>query len=364
MIEAFIVYFGLLFSLLYLALKGKFSLYEQKLSDQNNYLKISIISIVLFTLIIGLRYYVGGDYVGYLDDFNDFVNHKQSYKNSRYELGYFGMMFLLKTLHLPYPFLFITISFLQILYIYKWANLNKFLLPWVLYFYFSTLYLFESMNIMRQAIAFSIILFSINYIYKSEKIKFLILVVLASLFHKSAIVFLPFYFFIKKDWFKNKYIQIVLLIISFIAAKFIFVEFFNRISILANLLNYDSYGNFTEDMFLEERTSGFGLGLYFILIIDIIIIYYSDQLKKEFKDFNFIAYNNMFFVGALFSAAASASNSLVLYRFLFYFVSFRMIVLSFLCYYLFSIKKTRISRYIGYFIVVYFLLLFVQAVLN
>lgn len=317
---------------------------------------------MLFSLIIGLRFYVGGDYPSYLDDFNNFVEFNISYSESRYSLGYYGLMYLLNTLSLTFPFLFISIAFLQIFFIYKWASLNKFLLPWIIYFYFSTLYLFESMNIMRQALAFSIILFSINYIYKSEKIKFILIILLASSFHKSAIFFLPFYFFITIDWIKNKYIRMLLLILSFIFSTIVFEEFFDKFVLFSILINQEGYARLNSDLFLEKSTTTYNFAVYFLLIIDIIIISYSDKLKKVFKQYKFISYFNLFFIGSILSSAISSTNSILLYRIGFYFTSFRIVILSFLCYYLFSISNTFLNKFLGLIIIFLFLLWFINAI--
>lgn len=363
MIQAFIIYFSLLFLMLLLALKEKFVFVQDSsnLKKNNNYIIISVISIFIFSTVIGLRYYVGGDYVGYLDDFNYF-NIGISYYDTRYELGYYLLMVILKFLKLPYPFLFISISFLQIYFIYKWTSNYKYLLPWIIYFYFTTLYIFESMNLMRQAIAFSLLLYSTIYIAKSEKLKFAVTVLIASFFHKSAIFFLPFYFFVNKDWIKNKYIQITLLLASYYYAEFLFETFFQKIEVIAILLNYEHYSKLTSDLFLEVDVQGMGLGIYFILTIDILLLYYSDKLKNIFKNNHYIIYHNMFFIGALLSSATSKSNSIVLDRFLFYFDSFRFVVLSFLCYYLVVISKNRINHIIGILIVIAFLFWFIIAI--
>lgn len=363
MIEAFVVYFNLLFLMLFFALKGSFVYTENNinLKRDNKYFIISIISVFLFSLVIGLRYYVGGDYVGYLDDYNNF-NLGISYSDSRYELGYFSLMIILKLLGLTYPFLFIVVSFLQILFIYNWTSNFKYLLPGIIYFYFTTLYLFESMNIMRQALSFSILLFSTIYIHKSEKIKFIGMVLLASSFHKSSIFFLPFYFFVTKEWIRNKYIQIALMVIAFLSSQLLFDEFFLKITILAKLLDYQDYSQFNDDLFLQTDNQSMGIGLYFIFTIDLIIFLFSDKLIKIFKKESYIVYHNMFFIGALLTAAFGGTNSIALGRFMFYFVSFRIVVLSFLCYYLFSINKNIINYFIGGIIIISYLIWFISAI--
>jgi hypothetical protein len=365
MIQAFIVYFSLLFLMVFFASKGKFVFLQgsSNVNRSNNYIKISFVSIFIFSLVIGLRYYVGGDYGGYLDDFNNF-NLKISYFDTRYEFGYYLLMVILKTFSLSYPFLFIGISFLQIFFVYKWASKYRYLLPWVIYFYFTTLYLFESMNIMRQALAFSILLYSTIYIQKSSKIKFIIMVLLATSFHKSAIFFLPFGFFVNKEWIKNKYIQLGLLALAFILSQVLFNTFFLRIKFFAEMLNYDAYSEQTTDLFVDNDIESIGIGLYFILTIDSLILLYSDELKRIFKNINYIVYHNMFFVGALLTAAFGGTNSIALGRFMFYFVSFRIVMLSFLCYYLFYIKNNKFNYLVGAVVIVAYLVWFVSAILK
>lgn len=362
MIEAFIVYFSLMFTMLFLAKKGGFVLSKGVIINNENekFTIISLISIFIFSLVIGLRYYVGGDYVGYLDDYNSF-NTSNSYSNSRYELGYYSLMYVLKLLSLSFPFLFITVSFLQILFIYKWARNFKYLLPWVVFFYFTTLYLFESMNVMRQALAFSILLFSTIYIQKSQLIRFLMLVILAASFHKSALFFIIFYFLLNREWIKNKYIQLGLVILSLILSQFLFETFFQKIDVITSLLDYDSYSKMSSDLFLEENNDGLGFGLFFLFAIDCIIILHSDILQKEFKNEKYKIYHNLFIIGAILSASFSTSNSIALGRLMFYFVSFRIIVLSFLCYYLFKINKNSKNYIIGIFIISAYLFWFISA---
>lgn len=363
MIQAFIVYFVLLIIMLLLALRGKFVFSQEPYNIKNNkkYFRISVISIFIFSLVIGLRHYVGGDYVSYVDDFND-LKLTMSYENVRYELGYYLLMFILKLFKLDYPFLFITVTFLQITFIYKWASNYKYSLPWIVFFYFTTLYLFESMNIMRQATAFSILFYSTIYIQKSYKIKFIIMVLLASSFHRSAIFFLPFYFFVNKEWIKNKYAQISLIILAFIFSKTLFNVFFQKIGFFAEMLNYQGYAKPTDDLFLEKNQNSMGFGLYFIVTIDTLLLFYSDKLKKVFRKESYIIYHNMFFLGALLSAAFADTNSIALGRFMFYFVSFRFVVLSFLCYYLFRIDRNKINKLIGIFVIIAYLFWFINAI--
>ena len=370
MVEAFIVYFGLLILLLFISSMGKFSFStiddikepDSLYSENKTYKTISIISVIVFTFVIGLRYYVGGDYAVYLSSFNN-LDISSIDNSEHYEPAYFFLMVGLKYLGISFPFLFIITAFLQIFFIFKWAANYKYLLTWIIYFYFTSLYLFDSMNIVRQAIAFSLILYSITYIYKSDFIRFCLVIFFAYLFHKSAIIFLPFYFFLKYDWIKRKYIQLVLLIIFYILSDFIVDIFFNKVVVLSNILNYEYSSVFKGDEFYFENSEfSLGIGTYFMLAINCTIILYSDKLKDFFKEQHYIAYHNLFLIGAFLSFAVEKSNSIVFSRFLFYFSSIRLVLLGFLCYYLFSVSKDKNSKIIGVLILFFYLLWFISAI--
>lgn len=370
MFEAYLVYFSLLILLLLISSRGKFllstnySISEQDglYSENQKYATISFISVIIFTFIIGLRHYVGGDYAVYLNSFEN-LDISSIDNTEHYEPAYYFLMVILKYLGIGFPFLFIITTFLQIYFIYKWASNYKFLLIWIVYFYFTTLYLFESMNIIRQAIAFSLILYSITYIYKSKFFQFSLIILIAFLFHKSAIIFLPLYFFIKTDWIKSKYIQLALLLLFFLLTDIIIDFFFSKVVGVSNLLNYEYSSVFKGDEFyFEDSESSLGFGTYFMLTINSLIILYSDRLKDFFKEKHYIAYHNLFLIGAFLSFAVEKSNSIVFSRFLFYFSSVRLVVLSFLCYYLFFVSGNKSSKLVGSLIIFLYLLWFISAI--
>lgn len=363
MAQAYIVYFVLLGIMVILSRIGNYRPSYGSFSENTSFFLVSSISILLYTLVVGLRYNVGGDYLGYKEDYIEFVNLNIPYSESRYDGGYFVLMFLLKRFGLNYPFLFTSMAFLQILFFYLWARRYKFLLSWLVFFYFTSLFLFESMNIMRQALSFLIVLLSINYIQTKEKWKPFVLLLLASSFHKSAIIFLPFYFFLSFDFSKSRLFQIVLLIGAYGFVDVLFDVFFKRVELVAILLDYQSY-TITDrsDLYLERDVIGLGLGVYFVLVIDFILILYSSRLKVYFKTRNLVPLYNVFYIGALLTPLSSISNSIVVQRFGFYFFSFRFVVLSFLVYYLFSDKTILLNKFIGVIIVCAFLCWFIFAI--
>lgn len=361
--EAYIVYFSLLIVLILFAYRGKFLKDRESIIYNSNYSIITFFSVLIFSIIIGLRFNVGGDYISYHDYFNSLDISR--FENSTHtEFGYFILMYIIKYLELPFYFLFITTSFIQIIGIYKWAKNYKFLLGWIIFYYFTSLYLFESMNIIRQAMAFSIILYSTIFIISSRLLPFVISIIIAALFHKSAIIFLPFYFFFKYDFIKNKYLQVALVLASTIFVNPVLESFFNYFETLTIFLNYETYSNAgnRSDLFIQNNSNGYSLGYYFNLSVNLIIILYSDKLKHFFREYYYKGYHNMFLIAALFSTISILSNSILIYRIFFYFNSFRFVVLSFLCYYLFSNRNKMFNYFVGIIIAISFVFFFISAI--
>ena len=150
-----------------------------------------------FLVFIVLRYNVGWDY---------FMYHYGivSGETKRYE---FLSKLIMDFGHFIkfYPIVFAIFGFL-ILYIQKKA-IEKYstnvALSWIVYF--SIPFLFAaSISTIRQAVATSIIIYSFDFVYKRQPIKFLISVFIAYLFHSSGIAGLliyPLVFFkINKKW--------------------------------------------------------------------------------------------------------------------------------------------------------------------
>ena len=99
-----------------------------------------------------------------------------------------------------------------------------------------------SMNGMRQALAMSICLLGYEFVKKKKFILFLLTVILATLFHKTAFIFLIAYFIYNMKW--NK-INISLLLISLI----VFVLYVNKIAVVFDKLvdkNYAEGDSFTK----------------------------------------------------------------------------------------------------------------------
>lgn len=135
-----------------------------------------------------------------------------------------------------------------------------------------------SMSQIRQYIAWAICLYSIDSIMKKKPIKFTLLILLAMLFHISAIVFLPMYMLSNiKVSFKKLIVFVVIVLPLFI--------FFNQFSNFTKII-IKSYGNYSNDILNNGSTGHLAITVNLItfLIFFIIEIYLLNiNNKKEIK---------------------------------------------------------------------------------
>lgn len=110
----------------------------------------------------------------------------------------------------------------------------------VLCFYELFFYTFFSITGIRQTIAVGLCLWSYKYIEEREIIPFVLLVLVASTFHKTSLIFLPFYFLYRVK------IGRTILLCSFIALPFLMMAARSFAIFLADLMgDYSVYANST-----------------------------------------------------------------------------------------------------------------------
>ena len=87
----------------------------------------------------------------------------------------------------------------------------------VAYFFTGIGLFFFMHNVMRQALAISIVFYSISFVINNHRLKFIATMILAVLVHASAVFFIPFYFLARLP--VN---SLLLLLIWFVSLPFIY----------------------------------------------------------------------------------------------------------------------------------------------
>lgn len=236
-----------------------------------------ILSLIIFTVFNVIRdVSVGTDYPMYLYFFKqgDYRFYFDFFINKIYDIAiYFDSFgFITFCVIIVYAvFLFITF--------YK-ISINVY--TSVLLFYVTYNYVI-SFNIMRQAAALGIVVFSIMFVIKGGKanfIKFLFLIVMASLFHRSAIFCISFWLF---RYMKiNKYMMLL-------SSVFISVSYFSDAlkgiinQVLVSLPFYtDKYSDSIDFFFIQNKEKGV-IQFLPVLFQILLLLMYIIQSKKETK---------------------------------------------------------------------------------
>lgn len=181
-INLFVVYISLLLSRY---------LYIQK----KNNIASKILNLIMFISICtisGLRYNVGTDYQAYVDIFSNINSY--DFSNSQYEVGYVILNKLTRFITNNDQMIFIVTSFIILFFISRTVckyssrpEMSMFLFI-TLYFYYS------SFNIVRQYIAIAIMFYGVRYILNRNFKRYIGCIIIALLFHTTAIYALPIYF--------------------------------------------------------------------------------------------------------------------------------------------------------------------------
>ncbi|MFV8360174.1 EpsG family protein [Flavobacterium sp. LS1P3] len=320
---------------------------------------------LMYALVIGLRYKVGLDYIGYTGWF------KELSRSGRFPVDNdFGFIWLNQFL-VEFGFesysLFIVFAFLQILFLLLFLKRIPFIRSWYFFFFFTSLLFFVSMNAMRQTLAFLIFMYCVQ-LFTNKKYYFAIFFgVFAFSIHKTVILLFVLLPILKFEWFKNVKLQIIILFLSVFILPSFFMVFLDYASPFINLLGYSYYIENLDLMneITEENKRGDGLSIFLFFFIDLFIILFYEKLKEKFNSYNFIPFYNLFFVGLIMSRVFA--NNFILARIADYFIHFRVVMLAFLMFYIFNILKypvNRIVKPVAIIICMAMLLFYYKAIYN
>jgi len=246
-------------------------------SRKNNSLSGLKISIGLVFFFLALRYDFGNDYMSYLNIFND-INGMGSFNPGYFFIkgNEFGWLYLNRLFGLGGLSFFTMIAALALLNCYV---LYKFIKKYVSprYYWFAIfLYIFHPYNMlvlssaMRQALAFSIFLFSIDFIVQKKIGKYFFFISIATLFHTSAVFLFPLILLSLINW-KIKFFQIISIGVLFVVPIIFTQEIFDQIYFLVSEY-FDYYSGYIKEVHLNTKL---GAGFALNVLIYLVVIFYS-----------------------------------------------------------------------------------------
>lgn len=249
----------------------------------------------LFCFFIGLRFETGGpDWISYkrfyhsIEPLTSVIMGDISYKDS--VLYQHGFEFIFKLYSSIVKILFDNYVYLQLFSVmFTFFVLYRFFIkssPYPIlsvFIYVSSISLLGDMTIIRQMIAVSFFILSLDSLIQRNKGKYFAINLIAVFFHFSAIIIFPLYFLYPVLIKRKVYIPVILLLVlinivfsSFIMSIMDILSGFSSIG-FALMLKIKQY-----QLELSTVNISFGFGFIERLIMVFFIVLYSDKIKKKF----------------------------------------------------------------------------------
>lgn len=262
-----------------------------------------ILAAVIPVFISSVRYGIGTDYYNYTKIYNilsfQYSGILDAYLNSRYEISWIIINELAEKVFNNPQYIFVISSILIWLFSFKaiYDNRERIHIGIAVLILLCIFYNI-SFNIIRQALAISVIMLSIKPLIDKRIIKYILIVLFASTFHLSAIITLPLYFIINS---KNKSMGTIKNVITPIIFIIVLVFIQPVISFFTNFELFSGYGVYN----LEYRAFA---KRDIILKLPIVIMFLLNY--KKLKDNNNLMYKIgiVFILGVLMTFLRSYAN--------------------------------------------------------
>ncbi|WP_297481045.1 EpsG family protein [uncultured Photobacterium sp.] len=254
-----------------------------------------IVSFFILFLFGSLRLDTGWDFATYRFYFNKVDTISIFLTNGFSPLVYFDLGFkflisIIKSIGLGFQTLIFICNLFVIYCVYSFINRHIEYKNSAILLFYSLCYLFINFSILRQGIAAGLVLLAIDSYFNKRNLKVLIYLLTATLFHFSAIIFLPLIFLstiikIKKGFFITILLIITIFAISHISIFEVFYNIFH--SFLPQGLNQKIEFYINSTRFGASRTIGFGFieKLFFLSIM----FHYLFIQKNNNRSLNLIA---------------------------------------------------------------------------
>lgn len=239
---------------------------------------LSNVILIFFTIINGIRYDVGIDYFNY--------EHSFIYKSEfSTEFLYFFLEQVVKAVFSDFVFLTIIMSVLTNFFIYLALNnrgifgLDR-LIAVCFYLFFLGI---PSFNLMRQSLSVAILYYSISYVVLNKR-RFFLLVLLATGFHLSSIIFIPlYYFFVRKP--KSINVKYYLLMVLMMCITNYFGLLRSFFSIIGSVIpNYSDYSSWITG---SKGVTPISLrDLAIVLLVMMLMVFINSSLNKKSRTLN------------------------------------------------------------------------------
>lgn len=233
-------------------------------------------AIFFLIVITSLRYNFGVDYITYSQAFE---RMKVGVYTDNFEIGYLFLNKFVIFLGQNFNFVLLIIGIFNYIFLYlaieknvkrfKWLSIFLYLIYFDLFFY--------SLSAIRQSIVVGIFLFSLQYIVDKKFIKYLIYMLVGSLFHMTSLLLIPIYFLY--HYLKDKNLIRLVIFSTLLLSIYLF---FDKILYLIKPFLSKRYAYY---LFIEKNEVPnnlfLGIVIYVVMILYIILIKHLQKKEDE-----------------------------------------------------------------------------------
>lgn len=265
--------------------------------DKKPLIWFSLFVIFSLSLVSGLRFMVGTDYITYAilyNDANTFSVGSSWVKDL--EIGFILLCkmcyFFTKT---PFLMFFVTSLIINAMVVLSLRNnSNNFWLS--CYLYITTNLYYSTFNTTRQSIALAILFLGTGFLMRKEMWKYFVCVGIASLFHISAIIMIPVYFVVHfRAW--SPFMWFLAL-----ADVLVLIFYDQFVSLIFVFLENTHYSEYESTMLLAAE--GANVLRIFVFLAPLLLAFiFRKKISQAYPNSNVII--NMCFIGLLIMLIAS-----------------------------------------------------------
>jgi len=319
---------------------------KSELLGQNSNANLSLwLAIIIFALLSGVRYRVGADCEEYAESYKLLVEGmdiSNSASLEKAEPGFLWFSKFLAILHVP-RFIYMGFwAFLEIAFITLALKNRKKLLPFLYLILILGPYYLSFTNGVRQTVVSCIFVYAVQELVDNGKWqKYLILILLSLLIHKSALFLLPFVLLIFYNKSPNVVLCLILYVLCIILGQLPVVREYAMFGqAFLKFAGYSSYAdNMEYNLELDSIITSFGPRSLVLLLINVIVIIYSFIVSRRFKNDKLFNVSFLLFMLYACGTGLTASMDGIFTRPLLYFMPFVLICQAYTMVYLYYPDK-------------------------
>lgn len=255
---------------------------------RNQKLYLQAIPFLMLFLFAALRYEYGNDYLSY---YGMYLYYHSKENPSFGEEGLFELMCWIS------PSFYLLIAVTSAIFIYVVYRLAIDIVPskWIcisVFIFVVSPYLFlMNLSAIRQCLAMACFIIAVQFAVKRRPLPYVLLILLASLLHKSALILLPAYFVASTRKVKT---HTVVVITFLVLASVFFLDLSEAAVYVAEMFEDSSYVHYATNEMRNSLRATLLTGLYFVYVA-------GNITKLEGKA---IAYAKLYLVGLIFGIFA------------------------------------------------------------